>query len=155
MNLHQPFTQEELTPILEDFFLNGAATIRRVLSADQCEQMCRHINQVFDEPYFVEMRNVKTKPEGPKPIMVHRLFECDQMFRDLLIREPIISIAETALGPQCHSIVPKGVSSTDEIMVLIGFTLTMGWSFPSKMNLLNGTIRVFACQYCACRYKSR
>ena len=104
MNLHQPFTQEELTLILEDFFLNGDAIIRSVLSADQREQMCRHINQVFDEPYFVETRNVKTKPEGPKPIVVHRLFECDRLFRDLLIREPIISIAETVLGPQCHSI---------------------------------------------------
>ena len=104
MSLHQPFTEQELTPILEDFFLNGATIIRSVLSADQCEQMCRRIDQIFDEPYFAEMRNVKTKPEGSKPIVVHRLFECDRMFRDLLIREPIISIAETVLGPQCHSI---------------------------------------------------
>ena len=135
MSLHQPFTEEELTPILEDFFLNGVTIIRNVLPADECERMCRRIDQVFDEPYFAEMRNVKTKPEGSKPIVVHRLFECDRMFRDLLIRAPIISIAETALGPQCHSIVPKGVSSTDEIMVLICFTLTMGWSFFMAFSL--------------------
>ena len=104
MSLHKPFTEEELAPILEDFYKNGATIIRNVLSREECEQICRRVDQIFAEPYFTEMRNVKIRPEldGKAPIVVHRLFECDRMFRDLLVREPIISIAETVLGPQCH-----------------------------------------------------
>ena len=78
-------------------------TVRR-LSA-----MCSHVksvnvlstrvDEIFAEPYFMEMRNVKgSRQDGKAPIVVHRLFECDLMFRDLLVREPIISIAENVLG---------------------------------------------------------
>ena len=104
MALHEPFTEEKLTPILDDFFSNGATVIRSVLSHGECQRICRRVDQIFAEPYFAEMRNVKINPrhEGKAPIVVHRLFECDRMFRDLLVREPIISIAEAVLGPQCH-----------------------------------------------------
>ena len=33
-----------------------------------------------------------------------RLFELDEMFRDVLVREPIISLAEAICGPDCHLI---------------------------------------------------
>ena len=104
MALHEPFTEEELTPILDDFYSNGATIIRNVLLREECQRICTRVDQIFDEPYFAEMRNVKINPQhnGKAPIVVHRLFECDRMFRDLLVREPIISIAEAVLGPQCH-----------------------------------------------------
>nr|MCS5608966.1 phytanoyl-CoA dioxygenase family protein [Candidatus Poribacteria bacterium] len=103
---HEPFTEEELTPILDDFYKNGATIIRNVLLREECQKICKRVDQIFDEPYFAEMRNVKvSQPRNDHdkaPIVVHRLFECDRMFRDLLVREPIISIAEAVLGPQCH-----------------------------------------------------
>jgi hypothetical protein len=104
MALHEPFTEKELTPILEDFYKHGATIIPNVLSRVECEKICKCMDQIFAEPYFAEMRNVKVKPQhdGKEPIDAHRLFECDRMFRDLLVREPIISIAETVLGPECH-----------------------------------------------------
>ena len=104
MALSRPFTEEELTPILDDFYSNGATIIRNVLPREECQRICKRVDQIFDEPYFAEMRNVKVNPQhdGKAPIVVHRLFECDRMFRDLLVREPIISIAEAVLGPQCH-----------------------------------------------------
>ena len=104
MTLQTPFTEGELSPILEEFFKNGAAIIRNVLSANECEQMRERIDQIFNEPYFSKMRNVKITQDSTLPIVVHRLFECDHMFRDLLVREPIISIAETVLGSQTHCI---------------------------------------------------
>ena len=106
MALYEPFTEEELTPILDDFYKNGATVIRNVLLREECQKICKRVDQIFAEPYFAEMRNVKVnqpRNENDKaPIVVHRLFECDRMFRDLLVREPIISIAEAVLGPQCH-----------------------------------------------------
>ena len=106
MALYEPFTEEELTPILDDFYKNGATVIRNVLLREECQKICKRVDQIFDEPYFAEMRNVKVNQprndHDKAPIVVHRLFECDRMFRDLLVREPIISIAEAVLGPQCH-----------------------------------------------------
>ena len=106
MALCEPFSEESLTPILQDFYQNGATIVQNVLSRQECEQIRKRVDQIFAEPYFAQMRNVKVKPDpdGKDPIVVHRLFECDRLFRDLLIREPIISIAETVLGPQCHCI---------------------------------------------------
>ena len=47
MSLHEPFTEEELAPILEDFYKNGATIIRNVLSREECEQICRRVAQHF------------------------------------------------------------------------------------------------------------
>ena len=55
MSLHEPFTEEELVPILEDFYQNGATIIRNVLSREECEQICRRVDQIFAEPYFTEI----------------------------------------------------------------------------------------------------
>jgi ectoine hydroxylase-related dioxygenase (phytanoyl-CoA dioxygenase family) len=106
MALVEPLADEDLNPILEDFHANGATIIRGALSRDECERMIERLDQIYAEPYFADMRNVKVKADhdGKKPIVVHRLFECDRTFRDLLVREPIISIAETVLGPHCHCI---------------------------------------------------
>ncbi|MDP6038335.1 MAG: phytanoyl-CoA dioxygenase family protein [Candidatus Latescibacteria bacterium] len=103
---HEPMPEEVLSPILNDFYKNGATIIRNVLSCDECKSICRRVDEIFDDPHYASTRNVKVRPnlEGRKPIVVHRLFECDRMFRDLLVREPIISIAETVLGPHSHCI---------------------------------------------------
>ena len=77
-----------------------------MLAREECERLCGRADQIFAEPFFAEMRNVKVNrpARDNDPIVVHRLFECDRMFRDLLVREPIISIAETVLGSECHTI---------------------------------------------------
>ena len=76
MSLHEPFTEEELTPILDDFYKNGATIIRNVLLREECQKICKRVDQIFAEPYFAEMRNVKINPQhnGKAPIVVHRLF---------------------------------------------------------------------------------
>ncbi|RKU29961.1 hypothetical protein C6497_05150 [Candidatus Poribacteria bacterium] len=101
----EPLSQKELNPILDDFYQNGVTIIRNVLSHDECRRIVTRIDEIFAEPYFLQMRNVKaTRQDGKDPIVIHRLFECDYLFRDLLVREPIISIAETVLGEHCHCI---------------------------------------------------
>jgi hypothetical protein len=52
MALHEPFTEEELTPILDDFYSNGATIIRNVLLREECQRICKRVDQIFDEPYF-------------------------------------------------------------------------------------------------------
>jgi ectoine hydroxylase-related dioxygenase (phytanoyl-CoA dioxygenase family) len=131
MSQHEPIPAEQLTPILEDFYHNGATVIRQVLSRQECEQICRRVDQIFAEPYFADMRNVKvrTQQDNKEPIVVHRLFECDRMFRDLLVREPIISIAETVLGPQCHCIAQGGILNRQDAGIT-NFHVDDGLEFP-------------------------
>ena len=62
MALHEPFTEEKLTPILDDFYSNGATVIRSVLSRGESERICRRVDHIYAEPYFAEMRNVKINP---------------------------------------------------------------------------------------------
>ena len=101
----EPLPPDTLNAILADFYQNGATIIRNVLSREECERIVARVDEIFSEPYFLQMRNVKgSRQDGKAPIVVHRLFECDLMFRDLLVREPIISIAETVLGEHCHCI---------------------------------------------------
>ena len=52
MPQHKPFTEEELAPILEDFYKNGATIIRNILSREECEQICSRVDQIFAEPYL-------------------------------------------------------------------------------------------------------
>ena len=101
----EPLAADALQPIFDDFYGQGATIVRNVLPPDLCQRMVERVDEIFAEPYFEQMRNVKaTREEGVDPIVVHRLFECDLMFRDLLVREPIIGIAEAVLGENCHCI---------------------------------------------------
>lgn len=59
MALTKPLNEEELAPILDDFYRNGATIIRNVLSRDECETMIERLDQIYAEPYFADMRNVK------------------------------------------------------------------------------------------------
>ena len=61
MPLHEPFREEELAPILEDFYQNGATIIRNVLSREECEQICRRVDQIFAEPLFHRNAECKNK----------------------------------------------------------------------------------------------
>ena len=58
MSLHEPFTEEELAPTLENFYKNGAAIIHNVLSRAECEQICSRVDQIFAEPYFTDSNNL-------------------------------------------------------------------------------------------------
>ena len=101
----KPLPRDVLNVVLTDFYQNGATIIRNVLSREECDRIVTRVDEIFAEPYFMQMRNVKdTRQDDKVPIVVHRLFECDLMFRDLLVREPIISIAESVLGEHCHCI---------------------------------------------------
>ena len=67
-----------------------------------------------------------------------RLFECDLMFRDLLVREPIISIAETVLGEHCHCIA-QGCILNRKDLGINRFHIDDGVEFPNHTR--NGPAR--------------
>ena len=128
--LVEPLPSDRLNTVLEDFYRNGVTIVRNVLSREECEQIVARVDEIFAEPYFVQMRNVKgNRQDGRDPIVVHRLFECDLMFRDLLVREPIISIAETVLGAHCHCIA-QGCILNRKDLGINRFHIDDGVEFP-------------------------
>ena len=126
----EPLPPDTLKVILEDFFQNGATIIRSVLSREECKRIVTRLDEIFAEPYFMQMRNVKdSRQNGKAPIVIHRLFECDLMFRDLLVREPIISIAECVLGEHCHCIA-QGCILNRQDLGINRFHVDDGIEFP-------------------------
>jgi len=126
----EPLASDAMKYVLEDFYENGAAIVRSVLSSEECGRIITRLDEIFAEPYFMQMRNVEDpRQNGKAPIVIHRLFECDLMFRDLLVREPIISIAERVLGEHCHCIA-QGCILNRKDLGINRFHIDDGVEFP-------------------------
>ena len=54
-----PLSADTLNAILEDFYQNGVTIVRNVLSREECERIVARVDEIFAEPYFMQMRNVK------------------------------------------------------------------------------------------------
>ncbi|MSR82626.1 MAG: hypothetical protein EXS58_06830 [Candidatus Latescibacteria bacterium] len=92
----QPLAPEQSAAILDRFYREGFAYIPGILSAGECAQLRERVDRAFD-----------AHPVGQSDlrygeIVLVRLFELDTLFRDLLVREPIIGLCDAVLGPQCH-----------------------------------------------------
>ena len=92
--LHQPFDEAKTAEILKVFHRDGFALIPGVLSRAETDAMREMVDRVFVEKQFE-----KNLYGG---FVLVRMFETSNIFRDLLVREPIIGLAEKLLGAQCH-----------------------------------------------------
>jgi ectoine hydroxylase-related dioxygenase (phytanoyl-CoA dioxygenase family) len=92
-----PFSSEETAEIIARFDHDGFAFIPGVLTVDEIEGLKTRIDRAFDDP-----RTVETENRGGYTLV--RAFELDTMFRDLMVREPIISVVEAICGDDCHLI---------------------------------------------------
>jgi hypothetical protein len=92
----QPFSKEKTAQIIDEFTREGCVLIPGVLSADEVEALKERVDRLFADP------RAQTTDTFYGPYVAVRLFEWDTMFRDMLVREPIISLMDALLGPQCH-----------------------------------------------------
>lgn len=97
MNPH-PFSAERTAEIRAELDHEGFALIPGVLPPDECAALRERIDRAFEDP-----RLFKTDNRYDDYVMV-RMFELDMMFRDMMVREPIISLVESICGAQCHLI---------------------------------------------------
>ncbi len=88
-------TQDRAARAIADFGRDGFALLPGVFAA-QASQLRREVDRAFVDPRGVEAGN------HYGDFIMARLFELSPVFRDLLVAEPIISIAEHLLGPDCH-----------------------------------------------------
>lgn len=94
----EPLSPERTRAILDDFQRNGAAILGRMLSAEEVAALKARVDSFFVDPKMKADENIYGDYIGV------RLFEWDAMFRDLMVREPLIGLMETLLGADCHLI---------------------------------------------------
>jgi len=95
---NEPFSAEQTRQIINDFTRDGVYHLRDVLNLEEVAELKAGVDRAFDDPDFSD--DSRTYSE----IVRARLFEVDRVFRDLLVREPIISLVEALLGDDCHAI---------------------------------------------------
>lgn len=91
-----PFDAAHMAQIEADLLRDGFARLPGVLTPPEVEALRDALDRVFANERSRESYNV----EGD--FIALRLFETDPIFVDMLTREPIISLAEYILGPDCH-----------------------------------------------------
>ena len=93
------YSPAEIAGYVEAFHRDGFVTVPGVLAPEEIVGLKAAIDRVFDEPRYVDSYN---SLEG---YIALRMFEIDApLFLPLLTREPLITLAETLLGPDCHII---------------------------------------------------
>lgn len=98
-----PLPPAEQQQIISDFLRDGYAVIPNILTPHEVDALKRGIDFILDNPYFAATRNQYGS------WIATRMFETDQVFRDILVREPIIGLAEALLGDQCHLMAQNAV----------------------------------------------
>ncbi len=96
--LSQPFSAEKNQALADEFRLEGCLLLKDMLKPTDVTALRERVDRVFADP------RVHTTDTIYGEWIAVRLFEWDNMFRDMLIREPIISLMETILGADCHLI---------------------------------------------------
>jgi len=95
---NEPFSPEQTRSILENFRQEGCTLIPNILSQDKVHALRNAVDRVFADPRAKETHNIYGE------FLAVRLFEQNNLFRDMLVMEPIISLMETLLGADCHLI---------------------------------------------------
>jgi ectoine hydroxylase-related dioxygenase (phytanoyl-CoA dioxygenase family) len=91
----EAFDAETNQALAEQFIGDGCLLVPGVLRPEETDALRERVDAAFANP-LVE------KPFNDWNVL--RLFEQDRMFRDLLVREPIISLVEAVVGADCHLI---------------------------------------------------
>ncbi len=81
--------------ILEDFHRDGFALVPGVLSAGEIEALRRRGDEIFADPALAGTHYIQSE------FILRNTIELDPMFRLVLIRQPILDLAEAILGPDC------------------------------------------------------
>lgn len=95
-------TTTDLNATYEAFHRDGFAMMPGLLDADRIEQLKTAIDHIFD--------HADDYPDAVYgDIVVARLFETNNLFRNMLTEEPFITIADHLLGSQCHIIANNAI----------------------------------------------
>ncbi|MEM7031554.1 MAG: phytanoyl-CoA dioxygenase family protein [Chloroflexota bacterium] len=106
----EPFSPEKTQQIADQFFRDGFVYIPGVLTSDEVTALRDKTDTLMDDPdifaktnphladhRYVQLRDHDVTGET-MPFILRNTVDLDPMFRDLLLREPIFSLAEAVVG---------------------------------------------------------
>ena len=106
------FSGERTREIVEAFYRDGFVHIPGVLEPGEVEALKKRVDELMDDPVlvarvnpnlsdrrYVQMHKAATGEE--RPFILRNTIELDPIFLDMLMREPILSLAEAIVGPDC------------------------------------------------------
>ena len=109
----EPYSEGKTTQIAEQFFRDGYVHIPGVLTEDEVTALRNKTDVLFADPELAERTNIELADvryiqmgrhaESGKelPFILRNTIELDPIFRDMLLREPILSLAEAIVGKNC------------------------------------------------------
>ncbi len=109
----KPFSEEKTTRIAQQFFRDGFVRIPGVLTEDEVTALREKTDAFFNDPELAERTNpdladvryiqMGTHADSSEtlPFILRNTIELDPIFRDMLLREPILSLAEAIVGKNC------------------------------------------------------
>ena len=106
----EPFSPKKNQEIVEQFFRDGYVHVPGVLTPGEISALRDKTDELLDDPklqarfnpnlgdtrYVQVKENMSSSEE--LPFILRNSIELDQIFRDMLVREPIFSLAETVVG---------------------------------------------------------
>ena len=94
----RPYSPEETQRIIEQFNRDGYCHLGPVLAADEVEALREAMARKVADPRILN----DEAGDHIRGISLMRMFEYSEAFRDLVVREPFVSLAEAILGDNCH-----------------------------------------------------
>lgn len=91
-------SEQAIGEVVRAFNRDGCSPPVDLLPRDLCDELISLADRIFDDPLLDEKHTLYSD------ITIARLFEWDEVFRDLAVREPMISVVEAILGENCHLI---------------------------------------------------
>lgn len=89
---------EETERIISKFSLEGYYDLGMVLEHEEADALREIMDRMANDPRILTDR----ENDYIRQTYLMRLFEYDQAFRDLIVREPFAGLAEAILGKNCH-----------------------------------------------------
>ena len=93
----QPFSEEKTQQIIEGFYRDGYCLLKGILTEEEVEALRDGMERKYQDP-----RMHDEEGDHIRGISLMRMFEYDINHRDLIMREPLVSLAEAIVGEDCH-----------------------------------------------------
>ena len=110
----KPFNDADTRQIVDSLHREGFVHIPSVLEPDEIVALRKKTDSLLDNPVLAAKVNpdlhdrryvqIKTDTEtgAEHPFILRNTIELDPIFLDMLLREPILSLAEAIVGPNCR-----------------------------------------------------
>lgn len=103
VEIGQPFAEKQYADYIDFFVREGYVHIPGVFSPNEVRELIVRLDRIRADP------TLASKDIAYGDYIFARLFELDLMFRDLLVKEPLIGLFERLLGKDCHLIANNAV----------------------------------------------